>query len=63
VGFWNLTGHELTVKIDGQPHTLAVDKNLQVAVPRHFVWQVEGRDPQTENIAQGECALEIVIRR
>ncbi len=62
-GFWNLTDHDLTVKVDGQPHVLARGKNLPVDVGRQFVWQVEGRDPQKEQIATGESAIEIVIRR
>jgi hypothetical protein len=63
VGFWNLTGRDLTIKIDGQARSLAQGKNIQVDAGRQFIWQIEGRDPQHENVASGESALEIVIRR
>jgi hypothetical protein len=62
-GFWNLTERDLTVKVDGTAHTVARGKNVQVNVGRQFVWLVDGRDPQSESIAAGECAVEIVIRR
>jgi len=62
-GFWNLTDHDLTIKVDGQSHVVARGKNLPLEVGRQFVWQIEGRDPQREQIATGESAIEIVIRR
>lgn len=62
-GFWNLTDHDISIKVDGQTHALTRGKNLSVDVGKQFVWQVEGRDPQKEQIATGESAIEIVIRR
>ncbi len=61
--FWNLTERDLTIKVDGQRHVVARQKSLLVEVPRQFIWQIEGRDPQKEQIATGESALELVIRR
>jgi hypothetical protein len=63
VGFWNLTDRDLTIKVDGQAHVVAHGKSLPLDVARQFVWQIEGRDPQKEQIATGESAIEIVIRR
>jgi hypothetical protein len=63
VGFWNLTERDLIIKADGQSRTLAAGKNVQLEVSRQFEWQVDGRAAQRENIAGGEGALEIVIRR
>jgi hypothetical protein len=63
VAFWNLTGHELTIKVDGQGHAISAGKSIPLEVGRQFVWKIEGREPQTERIATGESALEIVIRR
>jgi hypothetical protein len=60
---WNLTDHEVTLRVEGQAHSLAAGKSLTLAVGRRFVWQLEGRDPQTETIATGEVGMEIVIRR
>jgi hypothetical protein len=63
VNFWNLTDHDLTLKIDGQARALLRGKSLPVELGRRFVWQVEGRDPQSETIAKGESGVDIVIRR
>jgi len=63
VGFWNLSSRDLTIKINGQAHSLPRGKSLQVDVGRLFVWGVDGRELQQESIAQGESAIEVVIRR
>jgi hypothetical protein len=63
VGFWNLSDRDLSAKINGKTLTVPRGKNTPVDVPREFVWQVEGREPQVERIATGESALTIVIRR
>jgi hypothetical protein len=63
IEFWNLTNKDLTLKVDGQTHVLARGKSLGLDAGRHFVWQIEGREVNKENIATGESALEIVIRR
>jgi len=51
------------LKVDGQSRTVMQGKSLAVDVPRRFTWQIEGRDVNQENIAMGEAALQIVIRR
>jgi len=63
LALWNLTNREVTVKVDGRSHTLEPGKNLTLTVGRKFVWQVDGREPQTERIATGEVGIEIVLRR
>jgi hypothetical protein len=63
IEFWNLSSHDLTLKVDGSSRQLKTGQNLLLELGRHFVWQVEGREPQRENIPLGESALEIVIRR
>jgi hypothetical protein len=63
IEFWNLTNHDLALKVGGAPHPLKPGQNLLLELPRHFVWQLESREPQRENIPFGESALEIVIRR
>ncbi len=61
--FWNLTDRDVTLTVDGQSHVIPRGKSLPLAVGRRFVWQVQGREAQTQQIATGESALEIVIRR
>jgi hypothetical protein len=63
VEFWNLTGQPLRLKIEGRSHSLAAGTRLHEEVGRQFVWQVEGRDPQRENVTVAESGLDIVIRR
>jgi hypothetical protein len=63
VGIWNLSSGPLVLKVNGKTHALSQGKSVSVAVERRFVWQVEGREAQTEQIPSGEASLEIVIRR
>jgi hypothetical protein len=63
IEFFNLTDKDLAMKIDGQPRTLARGRSLSLDLARRFTWQIEGRDVNQENIAMGEAAMQIVIRR
>jgi hypothetical protein len=63
VGFWNLTGKELTLKIDGQTRTVAAGKSLTLDLARQFVWQVMGREAQNSTVPTADLGVEIVIRR
>jgi hypothetical protein len=64
VYFWNLTNRDLVLQIDdGRPQILPAGRNTALVVNRQFTWKVTGYAPQKEKIAQGESALEIVIRR
>lgn len=63
VGFWNLTGQDLTITVANQTHTLPRGQRLKVDLDRQFVWRVEQREPQNQRVPDGEAALEIVIRR
>jgi hypothetical protein len=63
VGFWNLTGHDVALTVDGKSHVLAAGKNLKLELARQFIWKMANHDPQTERIAVDTPGLEIVIRR
>jgi hypothetical protein len=63
VRVWNLSGRELTVRVDGQTRTVRHGQNVRLTVPRQFVWQVVGREPQSQRILDAESALEIIVRR
>jgi hypothetical protein len=63
IGFRNLSGQELTLKIEGRATLLQPGQSLSVQLPRRFIWQVVGRDPQSQALPEGESALEIVLRR
>jgi hypothetical protein len=63
VGFWNVSGRDLTLTIDGQPYALPRNRNLTLNLARNFVWRVDGRALQSEAIPEGNPTLEIVLRR
>jgi hypothetical protein len=64
VDFWNLTDRDMVLRIeDGPAQIVPRAKNTSIAVGRQFIWQIEGRQPQTTRLERGESALQIVIRR
>jgi hypothetical protein len=63
VAFWNLSGQDLGLKVDGQSRLLPRGQSVTLTLGRQFVWQVEGREPQKQDVPANEGALEIVIRR
>jgi hypothetical protein len=63
VGFRNLTGRELRLQVERQTTVLQPGQTWSTSLPREFVWQVVGRDPQRQAVPAGESALEIVLRR
>jgi hypothetical protein len=63
VGFWNLSGRELSVVVAGQNYVIPQGKSLRTNLAREFVWSVVGREPQQERVPDAVPALEVVIRR
>jgi hypothetical protein len=63
VGFWNNTGQDLVLRIDGQSRPLPNGRGVSLELPRVFVWQVVGREPQSERVPAEQTGVEIVIRR
>jgi hypothetical protein len=64
IDFWNLTGKDLVLRINGEaPLLLPRNKNLPLAAGHQITWQVEGHEAQTTRVRNGESALQIVIRR
>jgi hypothetical protein len=63
VGFWNVTGRDVTLTIDGRTRVLPRNRNLTVPVGRQFVWRVDQRPAQTERVPEGSSTMEIVVRQ
>jgi hypothetical protein len=63
VGFWNVSGRDLTLTIDGQQHVLPRNRSITLNLGRQFTWRIDQRAPQSENIAEGNSTMEIVLRR
>ena len=62
VGFWNLSGREVTLMIEGKSWTLAKDRAVTLDLERQFSWQIEGRSQHAERVSDGQASHEIVIR-
>ncbi len=63
VTFQNLSGRPLKVIVDSRDQDLADKQVVTVPVRREFIWRVEGREPQKEQLGKNDYALQIVIRR
>jgi len=63
VVFWNLSGRDVTLTVDGTRRPLPPGKGVTLDLPRRFTWQTENRAPQQEQVASGNVGMEIVIRR
>jgi hypothetical protein len=63
VGFWNVTGRDLTLTVDGQSRVLPRNQSVTLTLGRQFTWQVDQRAPLAEDVPAGRSTLEIVIRR
>jgi len=63
VGFWNLTGRDVTLSVDGKPQIIPQGKSLKLQLGRQFVWQIGGHDAQTEKVPMENSGVEIVLRR
>ena len=63
VGFWNLTGRDVTLSVDGKPQIIPQGKSLKLQLGRQFVWQIGGHEAQTEKVPMENSGVEIVLRR
>jgi hypothetical protein len=63
VCFWNLSGRNMVLKVDGQTQTLPPGARSRLELGRQFAWQVDGHEARTEEMAAGAAGLEIVLRR
>jgi len=62
VGFWNITGGDVTLTVDGQTRTLPKDRAVTVNLPRAFVWHISGREAQSETVPEGQNVFEVILR-
>lgn len=62
VGFWNLSGRDVVLTIDGKAMKLAKDRAVTLDLDREFVWQVEGQPQHVERVLPTLATHEVVIR-
>jgi hypothetical protein len=62
VMFWNLSGRDMTLTVDGRTVSLPARQSLRLDLRRDFTWGVLGREPQRQQVPETEGGLEVVIR-
>jgi hypothetical protein len=62
VGFWNLTGRDLTLRVAGKTMAIPRDRGVTLTLDRQFIWQIDGRSERMERVAEGQATHEVVIR-
>jgi hypothetical protein len=63
VTFTNLSDRRIKVMLGNQERNLGTGESASLPVKRQFVWHMEGREAQNEQVGTGDFALQIVIRR
>lgn len=63
VGFWNVSGGEKTLFVNGEVRTLASGRAVTLNLPRDFTWQISGNTSQREIVPSNRDTFEIILRR
>jgi hypothetical protein len=63
VGFWNLTGRDITLRVEGQPRLLAKNRAVTLDLARSFSWQVDQEQASTEHVPAEEPFHEVILRQ
>lgn len=62
VGFWNLTGRDVTIHVEGKAVTVAKDKAVTVELDRQFTWQIAGQTQHIERVPDGQASHDVIMR-
>jgi hypothetical protein len=62
VGFWNISGRDVKLTIDGKTHVVPSNRNMTLMVAREFSYQIDGQAAQKEAVPLESNTHEIVIR-
>jgi len=62
VGFWNLSGHDVMVTVEGKAWSLPKNQVLRFDIERQFTWQVAGQSQHVERVPDGQGVHEVIIR-
>ena len=62
VGFWNLTGRDVTLTVDGKSSTLPRNRSVTMDLAHEFTWQIEDDTQHVERLSAAQAAHEVVIR-
>jgi hypothetical protein len=62
VGFWNVSGADVKLIVDGKTHVIPTNRSLTLTLNRQFTYQINARAPQAERVSDAKTEHEIVIR-
>ena len=62
VGFWNLTGRDVTLLVDGHTHFLQKDHAVTLDLGRQFTWEMDKGEPRNVQVPADQHTHEIVLR-
>jgi hypothetical protein len=62
VGFWNVSGGDVNLIVNGKTHTIPRNRNVTLMVSREFTYQINAQEPRMERVPNDKTAHEIVIR-
>jgi hypothetical protein len=62
VGFWNLTGRDVTVQVEGKSVVVLRDKAVTLDLDRQFIWQIAGQTQHIERVPEGQPTYEVIMR-
>jgi hypothetical protein len=62
IGFWNVSGADAKLIVNGVTYVIPQDRNLTLTLTREFTYQVNGRPAQMERVPNDRTTHEVVIR-
>ncbi len=62
IGFWNLTGRDITLTVAGKVRTLAKNRSVTLDLEREFSWQLDRLPAHIERVPDGLAVHEVVMR-
>jgi hypothetical protein len=62
VGFWNVSGADVKLIVNGKTHVIPRNRSLTLTLSRQFSYQVNAQMPQTARVPDDKTGHEIVIR-
>jgi hypothetical protein len=62
VGFWNLTGRDVTLTIDGKSFALAKNRKITVTLARQFSWRTDNGPQQIERVPASQSTYDVAVR-
>lgn len=63
VGFWNVSGRDVLLTVNGEQRLIPRDRSVTLTLGRSFAWQIDQRPVESGQVSAGNDTLEIVIRK